>query len=221
MKKLLLILLCVPFIGFGQQEFYDSYNLKGFSVDGFVAYELISFGIDELGDNWEESKLYIQDLKTDEVVWSGINYDEKVFLDYGVLIDSNLVFEACECYYEDDLEKKLLEFGNHNDEYQAYSLGVYYDYQPDINRECDFEHPLYTKAHILMYYQGDEADRRKKIGTISSKMCYSKFNFIGYYKSPFEMRIVLIFASTQIDGPYSSSTNYKFVGCSLNPNTFN
>ena len=25
------------FIGFGQQEFYDSYNLKGFSVDGFVA----------------------------------------------------------------------------------------------------------------------------------------------------------------------------------------
>ena len=55
-------------------------------------------------------KIIYSGLKTDEVVWSGINYDEKVFLDYGVLIDSNLVFEVCEYYYEDDLEKNYWNF---------------------------------------------------------------------------------------------------------------
>ena len=71
MKKLLLILLLIiPFFAvcqddddFDKDEFYDSYNFLGFSADGFVAYELISFGQDEFGDNWRESELNIQDLK--------------------------------------------------------------------------------------------------------------------------------------------------------------
>ena len=64
MKKLLLILLLIiPFFAvcqddddFDKDEFYDSYNFLGFSADGFVDYELISFGQDEFGDNWRESE---------------------------------------------------------------------------------------------------------------------------------------------------------------------
>ena len=66
----------------------------------------------------------------------------------------------------------------------------------------------------------DYRSKSKMIGVLNSEECFDEFSYTGYYKSPFEMRIVLVFASSQILNRYDSSTNYKFVGCSLNPSTF-
>ena len=243
MRIFLFALFFIPFFTvcqddeeFDKDEFYDSYNFLGFSADGFVAYELISFGQDEFGDNWEESELNIQDLKTDKVVWSSYDYDEKVLDDYGILIDNNIVFEASESYnsrycnipeykkMEDRfyIEKNSKVLNLNNIETGAYFLDIFYDFQSDINGYCSaemFEPPLYSKSHLVMGYRGG-IGHSKYIGVLTSEECYEEFSYLGYYKSPFEMRIVLAFASSQTYNSYTSSTKYKFIGCSLNPSTF-
>ena len=211
---------------FDQLDFYDSYNFLGFSADGFVAYKLISRGYNEMGD-WEIVELNVQNLKTDEIVYSGV-YEETILDEYDIFLDDNIVFYSAESYgenscYNDSYKRMenrfyIKELNLDNQEIMLYFLNVFHDFQSDINDDCSGvkNPPLYSKTHIVMDYRS----KSKMIGVLNSEECFDEFSYTGYYKSPFEMRIVLVFASSQILNRYDSSTNYKFVGCSLNPSTF-
>ena len=222
---------------FDQRDFYDSYNFLGFSADGFVAYKLISVGY-EGEEDWEIVELNVQNLKTDEIVYSGV-YEETILDEYDIFLDDNIVFYSAESYRENSCDndsykrmdntfyiENTKELNLDNQEKTLYFLNVFHDFQSDINDDCSYiNNPtLYSKTHIVMGYRGGgdylHSSKRKRIGVLNSEECFDEFSYTGYYKSPFEMRIVLVFASSQIQNSYDSSTNYKFVGCSLNPSTF-
>ena len=136
---------------------------------------------------------------------SGV-YEETILDEYDIFLDDNIVFYSAESYgenscYNDSYKRMenrfyIKELNLDNQEIMLYFLNVFHDFQSDINDDCSGvkNPPLYSKTHIVMDYRS----KSKMIGVLNSEECFDEFSYTGYYKSPFEMRIVLVFASSKI-----------------------
>ena len=220
MKKLLVILLCIPFICVGQTwdvEGSDRYNIIGWSKDGLVAYTLFYSNHDEThgieDDYYEDYSLNIQDLKTDEIL-DGLDIGGSIsyYMDY-MLDEYNIIVEPSKFYnYYDEGSIFITE--------QDYFIDIFDDVVHDINEDCFYPelngHVLNCTTHVFINFRS----RRKHVGSLESEECYSSFSLTGYYISPFEDRILLVFNSVQSEEGEMSDTKFEFIGCSLNPSTF-
>ena len=196
---------------------YDTYNIVGWSEDGLVAYTLY-YSNDDHGmedEYYEDYSLKIQDLKTDKILYTEYIeddiYDNAILDEYNIVVDTSNKFHDSN-FYEEGHYSIGIE--------QNYSLVFFEDIVYDIHETCRFpelnRHVLTSTIHVFMNYK----NRRKKVGSLESEECYGVFWFSGYYKSPFEDRILLVFSSTNNQESSMSDTVFEFIGCSLNPNTF-
>ena len=77
---------------------------------------------------------------------------------------------------------------------------------------------LSSTTHIFLNVINDET--RKYLGKLHSSECDLPYDLLGYYKSPFENRIALLFISYQNEEEELGHSYIKFVGANLNPSTF-
>ena len=218
MKKLLFFLFIIPLCVCGQ----DEYTIVGWSQDGLVAYTLFySNGDAPVGpaDYYEDYTLIIQDLRTDKILDSysilsvDLNLTELLFNKYGIVMDtSNTLYRGTNFIRDNDISIISIE--------KDYALEIYMDFFHDIYETCSYPelngYILNVTTHVFIRIYGD----KKHIGSIEGIECYSGFDFNGYYKSPFEKRIFLVFSSTESEEGFMSDTKFRFIGCSLDPSTF-
>ena len=222
MKKLLLLLLCVPFICVGQtwdMTDYDRYNIVGWGEDGLVAYTLFYSNYDEPhgieDDYYADYSLNIHDLKTDEILYT--EYIEDDIYDNLILDEYNIVVDTSNELHHSDFYKEGHYFLGIE---QNYTLEFFEDVVYDIHEDCscpELNGNISTSTlHVFINYNSG----RKQVGSLESEKCYSGFGFKGYYNSPFEDRILLVFSSTESLNGEMRDTKFEFIGCSLNPSTF-
>jgi len=228
MKKLLLILLCLPMIGLGQ----DMYKILGWSKDGIVAYTLsYSDNDDDYAADFDEDypqfldtsyfgigvdyQLIIQDIKTDKILDSYVieySIDECI----SVIKKYDIIYDTINKFYEVEYS------GNTAEIIDPFILNTYTDVSYNIRNmnDCwpDNEGPSYTcKTHTFI---SNSLYTEKYLGSLQSNECWSPYSVLGYYKSPFENRILLVFASGIILEGENDTFRYEFMGCSLNSSTF-
>jgi hypothetical protein len=136
MKKLLLILLCLPMIGFGQSwvgDGYGHYNniylyLIGWGDNSTIAYLNVERFEDATATGWEgdlenryEIKLVVQDLKSDKILFSNLMDEFKDELGQNALsilpdccdehftIDKDIFSEDCFLYFYSK-NKPIIDF---------------------------------------------------------------------------------------------------------------
>ena len=219
MKKLLLLLF-FPLISVSQTwdvEDSDRYNIIGWSEDGLVAYTISYSNSDEThgieDEYYEDYSFNLQNLKTDEILYSQyIEDDISNEIDY-ILDEYNIIIEPSKFYnYYDEGYISITE--------QNYFIDIFDDVVHDINEDCFYPelngHVLNCTTHVFINFRSG----RKHVGSLESEECYSEFRLMGYYISPFEDRILLVFNSVQSEEGEMSDTQFEFIGCSLNPSTF-
>ena len=245
MKKLLIILLCLPLIGLSQkakdlgyvQNWAGDYNtywyVLGWSVDGHVA--LLEIQTDDMfgGCSYE---IVIQNMKTDNIVEN--------YLLHSVGDNENEYYEEYECdsayvitKYYDIKVKKLFEkykiIENDNNKFYRSSI-VNNNFEiifqskdtpvPDSLGELDSYNgcELYWCGNRPVDYSLTIKDSRNKskILTKGTDWCASDIYYVGYFKSPFEPRILTVIYSRESDASERYYSTYRFVGCSLKSSTF-
>jgi len=234
MKKLLLILLCVPLIGFGQNwagDYYTNWSVLGWSMDGHVAL-FESHEYDMIGGC--RYRIIIQNMKTDKVV------DELILQD---ITSDGIELEEYQCdsvylirYYDikiKSLYKKynIIEYYN-NKFHQDNMINNYYEIifeskdtpVPDSLEEYDDYNgcELYWCGNRPIDYSLTikNSSKKSKILTKGTDWCTSNIYYVGYFKSPFEPRILMVIYSKESDASEMYYSTYRFIGCSLNPSTF-
>jgi hypothetical protein len=65
-----------------------------------------------------------------------------------------------------------------------------------------------------------DRNNKTKILTKGTDWCASHINYVGYFKSPYEDRLLMVIYSKESDASQTYYSKYKFIGCSLNPSTF-
>ena len=240
MKKLLLILLCVPLIGFGQNwagDYYTNWSVLGWSMDGYVA--LLKIHEDEMEEfDVCSYSIIIQNMKTDKIV------ENYLLNSVGGLESEHDDYEDYECdsvyvmgkYYDTETKKlfkkyKIIE--NDNNKFYKTSV-VNNNYKiifeskdapvPDSLEELDNYNgcELYWCGNRPIDYSLTIKDSRNKskILTKGTDWCASDIYYVGYFKSPFEPRLLMVIYSEESDASQMYYSTYRFIGCSLNPSTF-
>ena len=251
MKKLLIILLCLPLIGLSQkakdlgyvQNWAGDYNtywyVLGWSVDGHVA--LLEIHTDDMwgGCSYE---IVIQNMKTDEIVeninlYSGglsePDYNEEgqvVGEDYNC--DSSYVMKTNYHAYKKLFLKYKIIINDNNKFYRSSIVNNNFEiiFQskdtpvPDSLGELDYYNgcELYWCGNRPVDYSLTIKDSRNKskILTKGTDWCASDIYYVGYFKSPFEPRILTVIYSRESDASERYYSTYRFVGCSLKSSTF-
>ena len=233
MKKIILFLFIIPLTIFGQKyqepdlvnlidaEYsgmgsnFPEFGLIGWSKDGLFAYrEILSDGwIGTYADN-----IIIYNLKNDEIVesfsfsisneYDGIEYPP-----------GNSPWE----YFQRSINRLLSKY----EIIQAYSNKFYtkkYIDKYEIiikNRTstCEWEYDdEYEHEYRLLV--GNSKTGYKKVGDGLLGCGSSSMNFEGYFKSPFENRILIVLSSWTRGFEGEEDWFLHFFGCSLNPRTF-
>jgi len=236
MKKLLQILFCLPVIGFGQNwnnDWDTDWSIFGWSKSGYVAL-FESHGYDLIGGC--RYRLIIQNLKTDQIE------DELILLDIegdSDLCDSLTLLIKFDSEIDRLLAKyailksnkhkfyDLAFFESPNNFWAEFQIGKsdfrilqYRDIVHDFNHDCDLPYimglSIQTRTHVYI----ESGAKAKYVCSIDAPECSYGYFCLGYFKSPYEDRILLVFKSSISDVSQFTKTDYEFSGCSLNYNSF-
>jgi len=231
MKKIILFLFIIPLTILGQKyqqpdlvnlidaEYsemgsnFPEFGLIGWSKDGLFAYrEILSDG----GIGTYVDNIIIHNLKNDEIVesFSFSISDEHDGIEYP---PGNSPWE----YFQRSINRLLSKY----EIIQAYSNKFYTEKYIDKyeiiikNRTstCEWEYEYEHEYRLLV---GNSKTGYKKVGDGLLGCGSSSMKFEGYFKSPFENRIIIILSSYTLG--YESEEDWKlhFFGCSLDPRTF-
>jgi hypothetical protein len=237
MKKLLLILLLFPLFGFSQNwagDYYTNWSVLGWSKDGHVA--LFEHSVGDMVDGCYYS-VVIVNMKTDQIVDELVL--QSIFEPEDMSSEEFLI--ACDSL---TLTKKY--YKKIHRLYSQYQIIEYSDnkfYSTNIvnnNYEIIFESkdtPVPDSLGELDDYNGCElywcgnrpvdysltikdSRNKSKILTNGTDWCASHIDYVGYFKSPFESRLLLVIYSKESDFDFQYYSTYRFIGCSLHPSTF-
>ena len=159
--------------------------------------------------------ILIQDLKTDKIL-AEIQTDIRYELNKYGIIEINST----------ELDTSLsLNDENNIDVLTDYTLKVYIDRYYDLNTNggCfpDIEGAQYRFETHLLVDAKDITYFDKHIASIQSEdLCWSPYDVIGYYKSPFENRVLFVLSSRIDSEGFDDSIRFEFVGCNLNKSSF-
>ena len=214
-------------IGFGQ----DTHKILGWSKEGIVAYTLSYSDVDDdyyAYDDYYSSgldtsyfgrgvdyQLIIQDIKTDKILDSYvIEYSIDQYI--SVIKKYAIIYDTINKFYEVEYS------GNTAKIIDPFVLNTYTDVSYNIRNmnDCwpDNDGPAYTyKTHTFI---SSSLYTEKHLGSLQSNECWSPYSVLGYYKSPFENRILLVLSSGIILEGENDTFRYEFIGCSLNSSTF-
>jgi len=226
MKKLILILLfSIPYFVFSQSGF--SYKIVGFSKDGLISYITFQESNNQAYSGPTDYEFFIYDLKSDKMLYESMDtvYDLKsvIINDYKNILSSyniiiNNTYKEISTYFIDDCEYLNSELTIRD----RYYIDLYTDIIHDINHQCDWgelnDYILSSTTHVFLNVINDET--RKYLGKLQSNDCDRPYYCLGYYKSPFENRIALLFISYRNEEEETGYTYMQFVGANLNPSTF-
>ena len=235
MRKLLLLLLCVPFIGISQnwdEDYYTNWSVLGWSKDGHVA--LFEHSVGDMVDGCYYS-VVIVNMKTDKVV------DELVLQEIG---GEGIEFEEYQCdsvylirHYDIEIKRlyekyKIIEYYN-NKFHKDSTINNYYEIifkskdAPLSQKDIEGDE---TEGGCELYWCGNrpidyflsikDPKKRSKELTRGTDLCASEIRYVGYFKSPFESRLLMVIYSKESDEGEMYYSTYRFIGCSLNPSTF-
>ena len=230
MKKLLLILLCVPLIGFSQiftepttLNLIDEYdpnwspgnNLPifgpiGWSKDGIFAYQMTYCAgpcLDCCGNY-----ISVESAKTDKQIdVIDLNSEE------------NGSIESSWNQNQKEIDSLLLKYNIRNTGFgEFYRSNKLENFEIILkqrsNNRCD--DPVFGTSINYQVLLGNNKVGYKRVTSGEIECLYTGLNFEGYFISPFEDRILIVLsAATQ---GYEGEKDYDlyFYGCSLNPSTF-
>ena len=242
MKKLLLILLCVPLL-LTSQELVE-YNLIGWTIDNKVIYQEYEEWME-----FSEESIIVQDLITDKIedCLTISNSTELASSDACVLsnksqsirdtlfLDNKLDSMKHIMYVEKFLNKYninkqsiLLDGINYIKEYDLnieIRINIDSSYYLEMPEEYDeYIDVRYSKEFDLLV--GNKIIGYKRIGKGSAEGDEVEIRLDGYFMSPLDSRVLVVVNVRTIEngedyfeGQYFEEWNY-FFGCSLNPSTF-
>jgi hypothetical protein len=207
----------------------------GWSKDGFFAYAEYaeytrgSTGIDKIN----RSAVCIMNTITDEIVEEIVN---ETWLMYNIKYTDealkDISFEEFWQIKENDITSLLkkynivscpdMELSNIDRLKELYGISVYledscYDWKEDpLNEDHD---PYWSNIFSPYYYSYNLVANRKEKTKIIGKVgtVFTTGEIIGYYKSPFENRIIVYIKSRMDESSpaYIDSSFYKYIGCHL------
>tara|TARA_B110000240_G_scaffold32662_1_gene35270 strand:- start:293 stop:1024 length:732 start_codon:yes stop_codon:yes gene_type:complete len=242
MKKLLLILLCVPLIGVNQKWIGDDRNSEkiiGWGQDGFVSYLIIESYEKEYGEG-DFDIIYnlnfnVQNLKTDELVYNTkLNKFNSESLPPGCWDAVGDDTSGANCFNYIYMKYKDIIIETH----QKYNITnfhqntFFYDFSKidrkyslvldtvSINNEC-YNYDFGNRDRFYKLYIYNSLNQRKLISSGEFK-CTGEIYLNGFYRSPFEDRLLISITSqvSQADYEPIDQQYHEFIGCSLNPSTF-
>tara|TARA_B110000459_G_C16459478_1_gene424482 strand:- start:136 stop:867 length:732 start_codon:yes stop_codon:yes gene_type:complete len=242
MKKLLLILLCVPLIGVSQKWIGDDRNSEkiiGWGQDGFVSYLIIESYEKEYGEG-DFNIIYnlnfnVQNLKTDELVYNTkLNKFNSESLPTGCWDAVGDDTSGANCFNYIYMKYKDIIIETH----QKYNITnfhqntFFYDFSKidrkyslvldtvSINNEC-YNYDFGNRDRFYKLYIYNSLNQRKLISSGEFK-CTGEIYLNGFYRSPFEDRLLISITSqvSQADYEPIDQQYHEFIGCSLNPSTF-
>ena len=230
MKKLLLLLLLIPLTFFGQNnknliidlgiyqtqdesmifDVIPQFKPIGWNKDGSFAYQITK--CDDMCGCCIDY-ICIRSIITDEVI-DAINFGEASEhvneIDFG---------EHGHVPYQDSTNKVNLMLSKHKIQKTGFGKLIHSDKinQYDIILKQNNWWQSRSEYTILV---GNNKIGFKRVSEGVVELPRADLNYIGYFKYPFENRILILFSSV-IDG--HAETNFHtlhFVGCSLDPKTF-
>ena len=235
MKKIILFLFIIPLTIFGQKyqepdlvnlinaEYNESmgsnfpdFGLIGWSKDGLFAYrEILSDGgVGTYADN-----IIIYNLKNDKIVesfsfsisneYDGIEYPPgNSPWEYFQRSINRLLskYEIIQAYSNKFHTKK------HIDKYE-----IVIKNRTSICEDLEYGNEYEHEYRLLV---GNSKTGYKKVGNGLLDCGSSSMNFEGYFKSPFENRIIIVLSSYNLGFEGEEDWGLHFFGCSLNPRTF-
>ena len=232
MKKLLLILLFfIPYFVFSQSWF--SFKIIGFSKNGLISYTTSQTGIYHPEPEEDESDeititFHIYDLKSDKYLYS--REGTSFFIDdyKNILSSHNIIINTsyAESYPRPlhgpmpGLNKeKIISLSDYgiNDKYY---IDISTEITLDSNDQCQFYNYNYLFTTSNIFLKAINNKTSKYLGKILSPKCSSSYELLGYYKSPYENRVALLFYSTKMQPEEEGLSYIRFVGANLNPSTF-
>ena len=218
-------------------DYYTNWSVLGWSEDGYVA--LLEIHQYDMIDGCYYS-IIIQNMKTDKIVE---NYqlhsaggepgsDEyEYYEDYEC--DSAYVIRK---YYDIKVKKlferyNIIEYDN-NKFYRSSIVNNNYEiiFQTKDTPVPDSLGELDTYNGCELYWCGNrpvdysltikDSRNKSKILTQGTDWCASDIDYVGYFKSPFEPRLLLVIYSKESDLDFQYYSTYRFIGCSLKSSTF-
>jgi hypothetical protein len=183
----------------------------GWSRNGYFAYAEYMTHADSFGEvKW--STVYVINIITDKIVEYITNATTAIEID-----DSFSEFWQKEENKITILLQKYnivsfpdIEIQNMDTLWQQFGLEIEY---VDINYEGEDIHDDYEERHHTNIYIRNNRGQRKKIGEAGN--LYASGTAIGYYKSPFENRLVFYIRTKFFGGPEISEEYYRFIGCHI------
>ena len=221
-------------------DYYTNWYVLGWSMDGHVALLEI-----HTSDMWGgcSYEIVIQNMKTDEIVeniklFSG-GFSEPDDNEEGEVIgedyncDSSYVMKT---YYHTHTKKLFLKYKIIENDFNKFNSSSIIDNnytiifkstdtpipkgleEGDNYKGCE----LYWCGNRPVDYVLTVKDRnnKTKILTKGTDWCASHIDYVGYFKSPYEDRLLMVIYSKESDASEIYYSNYKFIGCNLNPSTF-
>ena len=238
MKKLLLILLLFPLFGFSQNwagDYYTNWSVLGWSKDGHVA--LFEHSVGDMVDGCYYS-VVIVNMKTDRIVDELVL--QSIFEPEDMSSEEFLI--ACDSltltkkYYKKIhrlySQYQIIEYSDnkfHEDSLvdNYYEIIFHSQDAPISQKEIEEEE---TEGGCELYWCGNrpidyslsikDPNKRSKELTRGTDLCASHIDYVGYFKSPFESRLLLVIYSKESDFDFQYYSTYRFIGCSLNSSTF-
>ena len=232
MKKLFLLLLCVPLISLSQiftepttlnlievelDEFGYGGNLPifgpiGWSKDGIFAYQMTYC---DGGCGCCSNEINVVSAKTDKGI-DGIHLPS----------DENGSIESSWNEKQKEIDKVLLKYNIRNTGFgEFYKSNKIGDFEIIFSKniiECPDDGWIYGAEYENHYKLliGNDNIGYKKV-TSGTQDCGSfGLSFKGYFISPFEERILIVLSSYSLGYEAEEDYDLHFYGCSLNPSTF-
>ena len=232
----------MPLIGLGH-DYYTNWSIMGWSNDGYVAlFEAHEYDMAG-GPDGCRYRLMIQNMRTDEIVeelvlqdisseW-GEHAGEKQLEDspngcdslflvrhhsqdiQSLLNEYNIIRHYNNVFYEDSVVSDKYEIIFNSTDVVLTQKEID---QGEYNKEC----ALWCGNRPMIYYLSikDNNNNNSKILSRGADLCASEIKYVGFFKSPFENRILLVIYLKESDASETYYSTYRFIGCSLNPSTF-
>ena len=243
MKKIILILFIIPLTIFGQKyqepdfinllndEYNESevlnipeFSVIGWSKGGLFAYRII-YSYDGIG--LDSDLIVVYNLKNDKVVDLIYLYggENDYNFDYEDILNFN--YNIFWRYNQRRIDKFLSDYNIIQNFSNKFYTNEYIDKYEIIlkNRTSMCEEPdngwEYGKEyeHEYRLLVGNSNTGYKKVANGLLDCGYSSMNFVGYFKSPIENRMVVILSS-HMSFKGDEDWRLHFFGCSLDPSTF-
>ena len=229
MKKLLLLLLCVPLIGFGQSnnnlpiidlgihinewkenepippfDVIPQFKPIGWNKDGNFAYQITK--CDDMCGCCIDY-ICIRSIITDEVI------DEIHFGEGGY---GRVPYDIS---FKDSINQVNMLLSKHKIQKTGFGKLIHSDKinQYDIILKQNNWGQSRSEYTILI---GNNKTGFKRVSEGVVEWPRTDLNYIGYFKYPFENRILILFSSVISGHAETDWHTLHFVGCSLNPSTF-